>query len=200
LNLKGNMGADTKVSDQPEVLSEDIGEKKDDKVAFATYQKVLSEKKKRDAEVSEYKAKLDAIEQEKLEVQGKHKEVIEAQRKALAEKDAKIKNMFQEFGTKTLKGSFDSEAKSLGCVNPEDLYKLVDLSAVEIGEDFSFNPDQLKSLITDAQKTRPYLFKKDVVHAKDATPGSGNKPTNFEVSKLGQQDLQKLLAMKLANK
>ena len=188
---KGAGGADNQVSDSVD--------KTEDKVAFTTYSKVLSEKKKKDAEVTELKAQLDAISQKELESQGKFKEMNDQLKKQVAEKDSKLKNMFQEFGTKTLKGSFQAEAKTAGCVDPDALYKLVDLSTVEISDDFSFNSDQLKTLITESQKSRPYLFKKDVVNHKDATPNGGNNsPTSFDVKKLGSQDLQKLLAIKLA--
>lgn len=174
-------------------------EKTEDKVAFTTYSKVLSEKKKRDAEVAELKAQLDSISQKEMEAQGKFKEMNDQLKKQVAEKDSKLKNMFQEFGTKTLKGSFQAEAKGAGCVDPDALYKLVDLSTVEIGDDFSFNSDQLKGLISESQKSRPYLFKKDVVNHKDATPNGGkNSNGGFDIKNLAGKDLQKLLAMKLA--
>lgn len=188
---KGASGADSQAGGETE--------KADDKVAFATYSKILSEKKKRDAEVAELKAQLDSISQKEMESQGKFKEMNDTLKKQVAEKDAKLKNMFQEFGTKTLKGSFHAEAKGAGCVDADALYKLVDLSDVEIAEDFSFNSDQLKTLITESQKSRPYLFKKDVVNHKDAAPNGGNNSSaGFDIKKLGGQDLQKLLAIKLA--
>jgi hypothetical protein len=169
------MSDEKKASGQIDNDSVNVEEnKQEDKVSHATYLKVLGEKKKRDQELAEYKAKLEAIEQEKLESQGKLKELNDNLKKQLAEKDGKLKNMFQEFGTKTLKSKFELEAKSLGCIDPDALYKLVDLNTVEIGDDFSFNQEQLKTVLGEAQKSRSYLFKKDAVATKDAAPSSGN--------------------------
>ena len=190
---------DTSASGANGEAGSNADDKKDEKVAFATYSKLLSEKKKRDAEIADYKSKLEAIEQQALQDQGKYKELNETLKKQVAEKDTRIKTMFQEFGTKTLKTRFEAEAKNLGCVDPDALYKLVDLEQVEINDDFSFNPDQLKNVLSESQKSRAYLFKKDVVNAKDASPSGGNNSNaGFDVSKLNGKDLQKLLALKLA--
>ena len=191
------MSTENKVSDQLDQGSAEIEKK--DTVAFATYSKLLSEKKTRDKEVAEYKAQLESIAQKELAAQGKFKEINDTLKKQLAEKDGKLKSMFQEFGSKTLKSKFELEAKSAGCVDPDALYKLVDLAAVEIGEDFNFDQEQLKTVLSESQKARPYLFKKDVVQTKDATPNAGNKAGAGEinVNKMNHDDLKKLLALKL---
>jgi regulator of replication initiation timing len=161
-------------------------------------QTILSEKKKLASDFQEMKAKLEAIEQEKLETQGKFKELNESLKKQLGEKDDKLKSIVKEFGSKTLKSSFAQEAQKAGCLDPEALYKLVDLSTVNVGDDFSFDSEQLKSTITDAQKNRSYLFKKDASAPKDATPNN-NKQTSgpLDLSKMKPEELADLLAKKL---
>lgn len=172
---------------------------KKDSVAYATYSKLLGEKKKKDSEIAEMRAKLDAIEQEKMESQGKFKEQNELLKKQLVDSNNKLKNMFQEFGAKTLKGKFEAEAKNAGCVDSDALYKLVDLSGVEINDDFSFDADQLKSVISEAQKSRGYLFKKEVSKVNDAAPNSNKQHTGaIDVKSLKGDELKKLLALKLS--
>lgn len=162
-------------------------------------EKLLSEKKKLAAEMGELKAKLEAIEQEKLETQGKYKELNESLKKQLAEKDDKVKSIFKEFGGRTLKNSFVQEAQKAGCVDADALYKLVNLETVEIGEDFSFNAEQLKSVITGAQKEKAYLFQKDAAAPKDATPNNKQTTTsNSDIYKMKPDELAKLLEKKLA--
>lgn len=161
--------------------------------------KVLSEKKKLAQELSDMKAKFEAIEQEKLESQGKLKELNENLKKQLAEANEKFKSSVQNFGSKMLKNSFEQEAQKAGCVDPDALYKLVNFENVEIAEDFSFNQEQLKSVISDAQKSRGYLFKKDATPAKDVTPNNKqqtNAPT--DIYKMKPEELTQLLMKKLS--
>lgn len=192
------MSTETKASGQLDQVSDEI-EKKEDKVSFQTYSKLLSEKKKRDQEVAEYKAQIEAIAQKELESQGKFKEINDSLKKQLAEKDLKIKNMVKDFGGRTLKTNLELEAKNMGCLDTELLFGAIDLSSVDIGENFDFNQDQLKSVLSDFQKKKPLLFKKDVIPAKDATPNSSKSMNgNLDVSKMSHDDLKKMLAMKLA--
>lgn len=161
-------------------------------------EKLLGEKKKLANELTEMKAKFEAIEQEKLESQGKLKELNESLKKQLIESENKFKGTVQKFGSKMLKTSFEQEAHKAGCVDPDALYKLVDFENVEIGEDFSFNGDQLKTLISDAQKQRAYLFKKDAAAAKDVTPNNKQQTAvGTDIYKMKPEDLAKLLTQKL---
>lgn len=160
--------------------------------------KLLGEKKKLAQELNEMKLKFEAIEQEKLETQGKFKELNENLKKQLAESEIKFKGAVQKFGSKMLKTSFEQEAQKAGCVDPDALYKLVDFETVEVSDDFSFNGDQLKALITDAQKQRAYLFKKDASAAKDVTPSNKQQTaSSSDIYKMKPDELAKLLAQKL---
>jgi hypothetical protein len=175
------------------------GGEADDVAALKKHnQTLLSEKKKVAAELAEMKAQFDKIEQEKLETQGKFKELNESLKKQLQEKDERLKSVVKEFGSKTLKSSFAQEAQKAGCLDPDALYKLADLSTVNIGDDFSFDQEQLKSIITESQKSKSYLFKKDAAAPKDATPNNKTQtsaPTDLLKKK--PEELQALLAATL---
>lgn len=161
-------------------------------------EKLLSEKKKLAADFAEMKAQLDKIEQEKLETQGKFKELNESLKKQLADRDERLKSVVKEFGSKTLKNSFVQEAQKAGCVDPDALYKLVSLETVNIGDDFSFDEEQLKSVITESQKNKSYLFKKDASAPKDATPNNKQQTSSVaDLTKLKPEELRELLAKKI---
>lgn len=186
------------MSDSGAITPESGAEGKNEAEALKKHsEKLLSEKKKLASDYAELKAKIDAIEAEKMEAQGKLKELNETLKKQLAEKDNQVKSIVKEFGSRTLKTSFTQEASKAGCVDPDALYKLVDLSSVDVGEDFSFDSEQLKSTITEAQKTRSYLFKKDAAAPKDATPNSKQTTPVTDISKMDVKQLQELLAKKL---
>ena len=90
------------------------------------------------------------------------------------------------------------EAQKVGCLDADALYQLVDLKNVNIGEDFSFNQDELKTVITEAQKNRSYLFKKDAAAPKDATPTNKQQTSTTNLMEMKPEQLQELLAKKLA--
>ena len=173
---------------------------KKDAVTYESHQKLLGEKKKASGEVADLKKQLQEIEQSRLEEQGKIKEVNESLKKQLVDKDQKLKNMVQDFGTRSIKSKFETEARNAGCLDPDKLFKLVDLESLEIGDDFSVNSEQLKTLISESQKSMPFFFKKEVVPAKDATPNSKDAVKRVEGSLSGLKfnELQQMLAQKLA--
>lgn len=184
------------VSDIDNKGSADV--EKDEVTALKKHsEKLLSEKKKLASEHAELKARLDAIEQEKMEAQGKLKELNDNLKKQLSEKDNQVKGLVKEFGSKTLKNSFMQEAAKAGCVDPDALYRLVDLSSVDISEDFSFDQDQLKSVISETQKARSYLFQKAAAPVKDATPNNKQTTPVTDVAKMDFKQLQELLAKKI---
>ena len=173
---------------------------KKDAVTYESHQKLLGEKKKASGEVADLKKQLQEIEQSRLEEQGKIKEVNESLKKQLAEVTQAAKKQAQAHGLRTIKSQFDVEARIAGCLDPEELFKLVDLERLDIADDFTVTSDQLKSLISEKQKSIPFFFKKDVVPAKDATPNGKDAVKRVEgnLSGLKFNELQQMLAQKLA--
>jgi len=159
-------------------------------------EKLLAEKKKLAKDHDDLKQKLATMEQQSLEAQGKYKEMYEQAKKTAEDKEVQVKNLVKEFGSKTLKSSFTQEAQKAGCIDAEALYRLVDLGTVEIGDNFSFNQDQLKTVLVEAQKSRSYLFNKEASAPKDATPNNKQQNGTLDLSKLTFEEKVKLLALK----
>lgn len=165
-------------------------------VAYESHQKLLSEKKKMAERLAEMESKLKSIDEEKLEAQGKLKELNDNLKKQLSEKDQKLKSVFNEFAQKTVKSKFEAEAVKLGCIKPDALYKLVDMSGVEITDDFGLNEEQLKSMMAEAQKEHSYLFKKEVGSVKDSTPNPNKPDANIGLKGKSIDELAMMLASK----
>lgn len=173
-------------------------------VAYDSYKKVLAEKKKAQADKDELARKLKEYEDEKLAAQGKSNELNESLRNQLKEEKEQKMKIVGAFAEKTVKASIEAEAKKQGCVDTELLIKAVDMGALEVNtDDFTVNQDDLSRQL-DAVKTKhPWLFNKGGPKLNDGLPGSAPKGETFTASKLSslkQDDLKKLLAMKLAQK
>ena len=99
-------GNPAQVSDQPE---------KKDSVAYETFSKLLGEKKKLQSEMSEMKAYKDQLEAEKLQAEGKWKELAENNKKLADEFKSKNLNIVKNVSEKAIRSQFMREAEKLGC-------------------------------------------------------------------------------------
>lgn len=165
-------------------------------VSRETYLKVLGEKKNTQAKIAEMQkllaerdSTLSQIEQEKLEAQGKWKELAEANKKLAEEFKDKNFKLVKNVADKTIKSQFKSISEKLGCVDPELAYMACSFEDLEVGEDFEFDQVKLESKIQDLTKARPHLFKKDFKIPADVIPKdkvATEKPTS-------QMSVQELL-------
>jgi len=165
-------------------------------VSRETYLKVLGEKKNTQAKIAEMQkllaerdSTLSQIEQEKLEAQGKWKELAEANKKLAEEFKDKNFKLVKNVADKTIKSQFKSISEKLGCVDPELAYMACSFEDLEVGEDFEFDQVKLESKIQDLTKAKPHLFKKDFKIPADVIPKdkvATEKPTS-------QMSVQELL-------
>jgi hypothetical protein len=151
---------------------ENSGEPTEKSVAHSSHLKLLGEKKKVQSENEALKARLEEIENEKLQAQGKYKEHAEGLAKQLADIKAKERNTHKFYSEKVLRQQFQSAAKDLGCVDPEDAFKLCDLAGIEVNDDFTLDGEGLKSALSELQKKKPYLFKREAQAPKDVPPSN----------------------------
>lgn len=186
----GSGGADQQASGDADVKDQATKQS----VSYESHQKLLGEKKKMAEKLAEFESKLKLIEDEKLESQGKLKELNDNLKKQLSEKDMKLKSVFNEFAHKTVKSKFEAEAAKLGCIKPDALYKLVDMNNVEITDDFGINEEQFKQMMVEAQKEHSYLFKKEVGTVKDGTPSAGKPDANTGLKGKSIDELARMLA------
>lgn len=142
-----------------------------DSVSLSSYQKVLKEKKARDAKLSEYEAKLQKLEEERLEKDGKLQELLESYKKKTTELETRLEKTNKQYAWSTLTGEIKREALKFGCKDPDKLIKLMsddDLRTIEVGENFSINPASLKEVIEKNKKENFFLFDSS---PKQAAPG-----------------------------
>ena len=154
-----------------------------DKVSYDTYKKLLGEKKKRDAELSELSKKLKSFEEKELEQTGKHSELIDSLRSQLKEKEETLSKLQGDLEARekreawnTVSSQIKEAALKEGCINPDKLLKLFDkndLKALEVVEEsgsVKVHSDDLKRLMEKARKENDFLFKKSVTNIADVTP------------------------------
>lgn len=195
---------ESKVSDQTDVVSDDIENQKkiEDKVAHSTYLKVLGEKKRLQAQYQEMQSKLDEAEKAKLEHEGKKDELITQLKSQIDAEKKRAAEVQKSSAMRVINMQVQAAAKDAGCVNPKALMKLASFDEVDFTDDLDLSEESVKKIISDAQKEHSYLFQKQVAQIKDATPGSNLKMLSGaqDLTKMKPSDLKNMLAMKLAKK
>lgn len=171
------------VSDQPE---------KKDSVAYETFSKLLGEKKKLQSEMSEMKAYKDQLEAEKLQAEGKWKELAENNKKLADDFKSKNLNIVKNVSEKAIRSQFMREAEKLGCVDAEIAMKACSFDDLEVTEDFEFDNQKLVGKIQELTKSKPYLFKKDFKMVQDINPSNSSRPTK-SLTDLSENELKELL-------
>lgn len=173
-------------------------ETKIDTVAYDTHRKLLGEKKAVSAALLEAQARLEALEQDKLSADGKKDELIQKLQKGVSEKDEKLKKVVGAFQYRAVSNKFMEEAKAAGCISPEDLKSLADLSTVEVDvdNDFAVSKESVTSIIDELKKRVPFFFNKGTVNILDKTPNNNieNKqesPTD-KINKMSTAELMNL--------
>lgn len=94
--------------------------------------KAVSREKRLKAELAEMQDRMSAIENSKLEAEGKKDELIEKLRKSLSDKDKQLKSTVGNFAYSSVRAQLASQAASMGCVDSNALSKLVDLDSLEV--------------------------------------------------------------------
>lgn len=170
----------------------------EDKVAYTTYQKVLSEKKKMAEKLGELEAKFQELESNKLQEQGKFKEIAEAKAKEADEWKKKATQIAHATASHVKENALKLKAQELGMVPKaiEKLPALVNLDEIELEDGFKVNQEKVTNILSGLQKEHDYLFKKTVAPTKDVFPGSVVPMTEMKTTdmmKLKGEEFEKLL-------
>ena len=169
----------------------DVPEKKES-VAYETFSKLLGEKKKLQSEMAEMKAYKDQLEAEKLQAEGKWKELAENNKKLADDFKSKNLNIVKNVSEKAIRSQFMREAEKLGCVDAEIAMKACSFDDLEVTEDFEFDNQKLVGKIQELTKSKPYLFKKDFKMVQDINP-SNNSISTKSLMDLSENELKELL-------
>jgi uncharacterized protein YjbJ (UPF0337 family) len=157
-----------------------------DNVAYDTHRKLLGEKKQVQSQLQEAMTRLETLEQEKLSAEGKKDELITTVQKKLTEANDKLKKVVGAFQYRAVSNKFVEKARAEGCLKPEKLMQLADLSQIEVDvdNDFSVSDESVSSIIEGLKKEVPFFFQKNNITVIDQVPGNIN-------SQVGPQDLTK---------
>lgn len=148
-----------------------------------------AEAKRHRQENAALKARLEELEQKSLTEQGNWKEVAEKAQAKAKESEEKLKKANQTFAFKSVSSQVATEALKLGCIDTDALVKLADLSELEVKEDFSVEPESIKTLLAEMQKAKPFLFEKAAPKIADAIPnGKGTPPKKLENMTLQEKE------------
>lgn len=189
------MGEENPSNGQPEHQVDDSSQEskqKDDVVAYSTYSKVMGTLKKRESELNEVRSRLENIELEKKQAEGNKDEVIQELRSKLTDAEKAQQQIKHKYAWNTLEGQIKTAAVQQGCVNPDKLIRLLeedDLKAIEVGDDFRVNSDDLTRLLEKAKKDHSDigLFGKKSVNVNDVTPKIGNPKTEKKYNSLAEK-------------
>ena len=172
------------------------GESRKDHVAYDTYRKVLGEKKAQDAKLKELQARIDEVEAQKMQAEGNKDQLIAKLQKQLNEQQKEYKQMQGNYAYNQITSQVKQEAIKLGCIDPDALIRLADITSLEVDESFNVDKSGVQALIDDLKKSKAYLFKKDVGQIADGTP-SGKVPNNKpDLKKMSRDEIIAALAAK----
>lgn len=183
----------------PEEQSTQTGgevEKVKDSVSYESYQKALKEKKNFQAKYAELESMVSQLRQEKDLAEGNKEKVIEELKKQNQQLKSEYEKTKQTYAWSTLTGEIKREAIKNGCKDPDKLIKLMsddDLRSLEIGENFSIDPNGLKEVIEKSKKENFFLFESS---SKTAVPGTvGKKPPVEPEKSMKDMSLDELRAL-----
>lgn len=141
------------------------------------WRQASAEAKKFRQRYAELKSRVDDFENEKLKTEGKKDEMIQKLQTKLKEIESTTKKAATSFAHRLVAKEVEAEAAKRGCIKPQALIKLADLSGIDIDDDFNVDSSSVKALLDKMQKENDFLFKKDPVPPKDGMPSSkGSKP------------------------
>jgi hypothetical protein len=169
-----------------------------DTVAYDTHRKLLGEKKQVAAALAEAQARLEALEQDKLSSEGKKDELITKLQKATQEKEEKLKKVVGAFQYRAVSNKFVEKAKAEGCIKPDKLMALADLSSVEVDveNDFAVSEESVTTIIENLKKEVPFFFQKGTVNILDKTPNNNietkQESSADKIAKMSTSDLMQL--------
>lgn len=134
---------------------------------------LLAETKKAKLENLELKKRLDAIEQDKLESQGKYSDINKSLKARIEQYENSLSANNKKFRDRVLNDVISKKAVDLGCEYPELILKLMDPSEkelVDVDDNFNVNESSAESVLSGLKNKYPNMFKQKIVNTKDVTP------------------------------
>ena len=184
-NQDASGATEQSVSDQDQINSiNTLAPSGSDKVAYETHKKLLGEKKKLQSRYEEMEKELSVLNENKLASEGKKDELLEAYKKRIGDLEGKV----NDFAFSSVSNSVRLKAKEMGCVDDEDLVKLLDLSSLTISDGFATDADEVKTMLEDFKKKKPHYFRPVNPNVNNSVP---NVNPNVEGGKVDFSQMSK---------
>lgn len=184
------------VNDQSESINDESAKEQvvNPEKVLAKNRELLGKQRELKDKLAELESQTALMEQGKLEAAGKKDELIESLRKSYREEQEARKKERNGYAYSVVSSKIREEAALQGCVDGNAFIKLLDkedFNALEIGDNYDVNNEDLKRLVESKRDSLSFLFRRNVPPTSDLTPG---RVENYEtkpkdVSQLSDEEL-----------
>ena len=153
--------------------------------------RLLGEVKSLKQQISDMKAYNEQLEMQKLEVEGNKDKMIEHLQNKVQSLESSNKQKESAFATATLGSQVKTEAAKMGCANPDDLVKLIDLQSIPVDpETYTGDTDSIRLMLEQEKKSRPFFFGKPAPQVQDVVQQNAvlNRPQK-DYSQMSREEL-----------
>jgi hypothetical protein len=156
--------------------------------------KILGELKSERQKRRELEERLNQLESDKLKAEGNKDELIKSLQTKLEKSEKRTKELYGSMAQKTLNAQIKAEATKAGCIDPDAVMALADLSDLEVdAETFEADAEAVTEMITGLKKSKPYLFSKPGPKINTKLPGGGGKGEKEDYSKMSKDQIREKL-------
>lgn len=158
--------------------------------------RLLGEVKSLKQQLADIKQYNEQLEMQKLEVEGNKDKMIEHLQAKVQSLETNVKQKENAFATATLGSQVKTEAAKMGCANPDDLIKLIDLQSIPVDpETYTGDTDSIRLMLEEQKKSRPFFFGKPAPQVYDVAQQNKvlNKPQK-DFSQMNREELNEELS------
>lgn len=166
-----------------------------DSVSYQTHRRLLSEKKELQTKTQELQARLEALEQEKMAVEGNKDQLIESLKKQTKEASEKATRLANFFKFQVVSDKVERKAIEAGCVDPKTFVKNIDLTGIEpdIDNGFAVDEQAIQVAVENGKKNLPYFFTQPKPKINDVVPRTINGIPDKKPSEMSTEELLRAL-------
>jgi hypothetical protein len=161
-----------------------LDQPKKDFVKYSSYRDAVGRAKKYQERLETLEQELESERQNKLAAEGKKDELIESLRKQNAELNDKYRGAVGTFAETKAYEVITDEATKMGCASTSLLRRAVadKIKALEFGDDFVPNRDQVRAILQDLRNEEPILFAKSAPNVGSHSLKPGEVPAQKKKS------------------
>ena len=164
---------------------------------LAEVERLRSELKKRNGEEAARRKKLEALETEAQKRKEADMSELQKAQSHAQELETKLADYESEMQELRLRHAIERAAGAMKFINPEEAYKLADLSAIEFDEEGKLDAEAIDTALKALAKRSPYLLEQGETQPKEkkapdigATPGrAGTGVNKDQLTEEKQQEL-----------